>query len=942
SEETINLLGWRIADDDELAGSVALPDVILEPGQSVVFFADNQPGQGELHLPFGLSAGGEMVTLWSPRSEVVDQQSFPKSESNDAFARFPDGQGTLTRCRWASAGLPNGSSCEPVERSGPSSEPFLPYDWPPAWGEPTGPLVLNELALRPDGSGERFVEVYNSSQTDLSLASFRLTLAPLAPSDPLPGPLAGTNPPWPQETLAPGAHLQVPITSEQIGQISATEAFEGSVMLWRNGDSLPLDELQFMYWPVGAQLARQPDATGYAVFCSEASPGAANASCAPLQSRPIGDRLHAIRTPGDFEALAEGGTSVDSQAVKFVIDYGHGGTVHLLRSVEWDLHYTFIRNQVWLQTPLDRCDPAQDSMFNAGWRAFSREEYYCGYAAPAADYECLDSERDFMLGTLVFHPGTGLQTVEFATGDRLSSTQMRRTFFDLMARLPNPTDWALRPQSDPHTDRIRAIEGTVPAVPTDAPFEGIVVQPMNPGVAYGRLAFVPADELDDAAVGYQTIVITDDVPLDIPLLAGLITELPQTPLSHVNILSRNRGTPNLSLRDARNDSRLEPLIGELVRFEVLPSGFTIRAATPEEVDQNGHPGPGPDDVLEPRIDLERHGILQVSDVSLEDLPSVGAKAAQLGELANIDWTGTGACVGRSFAETPSNGIVVPVAYYAEHFEASGAAARLAELRDSAEFRSDPEVRSEGLEEVRDLIGSYPVDDALIEALEDEILSRFGGARLRFRSSSNTEDLPGFSGAGLYQSTSAAVGDPDLAIDDALRDVWASLWFLRAYDEREYFYVDQDLVAMAVLIHPAYLSESANGVGISRNILDGTRGDIYYMNVQLGEASVANPAPGITTEQFLYRWGRDPRVAHLGYSSFSPSQAILDDARAEHVACALRTIHNHFRPLLGADDQWFAMDIEFKFVGDDGQDLVVKQARPYSFGNAEVPADCREF
>jgi hypothetical protein len=36
-----------------------------------------------------------------------------------------------------------------------------------------------------------------------------------------------------------------------------------------------------------------------------------------------------------------------------------------------------------------------------------------------------------------------------------------------------------------------------------------------------------------------------------------------------------------------------------------------------------------------------------------------------------------------------------------------------------------------------------------------------------------------------------------------------------------------------------------------------------------------------------------------------------------------------------------MDIEWKLVGPERQ-LVIKQARPFSFGRADVPTDCREF
>ena len=65
-----------------------------------------------------------------------------------------------------------------------------------------------------------------------------------------------------------------------------------------------------------------------------------------------------------------------------------------------------------------------------------------------------------------------------------------------------------------------------------------------------QLAFY--DILDDLRQG-RMIVLTDDVPNDIPFVGGLITEAFQTPLAHVNVLSQNRGTPNAALLNARQD-----------------------------------------------------------------------------------------------------------------------------------------------------------------------------------------------------------------------------------------------------------------------------------------------------------------------------------------------------------------------------------------------------
>ena len=58
----------------------------------------------------------------------------------------------------------------------------------------------------------------------------------------------------------------------------------------------------------------------------------------------------------------------------------------------------------------------------------------------------------------------------------------------------------------------------------------------------------------------------------------------------------------------------------------------------------------------------------------------------------------------------------------------------------------------------------------------------------------------------------------------------------------------------VLLQPAYPSERANGVAISRNILDPIYGS-HYLDAQVGEALVTNPAPSVSTEELTFRfWG----------------------------------------------------------------------------------------
>jgi hypothetical protein len=168
--------------------------------------------------------------------------------------------------------------------------------------------------------------------------------------------------------------------------------------------------------------------------------------------------------------------------------------------------------------------------------------------------------------------------------------------------------------------------------------------------------------------------------------------------------------------------------------------------------------------------------------------------------------------------------------------------------------------------------------------------------------------------------------------------------LRAYDEREVAYIDQAGVAMAILVHPAFLSERANSVAISRNLLDPIRSDMHYFNAQRGEASVANPAPGVATEQLTRRTSRGtPEIEYQSRSSFSPDAPVMSLEEVREASCYLGAIHEHFERLLDPthENRWFAVDIELKLIGEN-RDLLIKQARPYSFGQVDIPQDCRDL
>lgn len=918
SSRPLNLANYRIIHEGR---PYALPDLELAPGAVRLFWADSTPEQGSLHLPFRISRAGTTLGLESAGGQLLERVHVPPLEEHQAYLRLPDSTGSFRTCGWATPNRPNGEHCGPVQLPElPEDFKFAPFTWPEVWPEPPAPLAINEAALRPAA----FVEIVNTSAESVALGDYSLGFARHEIGERWPGPSAGEVASLPDRLLAPGDRVVVSIQETHVAQIEQEPEFEGVLTIWQMAEERAIDRVDFMSWPEGAVLARVPDASGRYRFCENRTLGASNSDCVPLASRAVGDRVRRLLTPGDFHALAAGRSALGTDSVEFLLDLEGGGVVTFINSANYDLHYTFVREAIEKEPPLNRCDPLERQLFTVGWYAFSEREYF------------RVEGRRYLLGTLVRHAGSGLPALQFAPGDVISPDQMHHAFFTVMQNVPDPTNWSIRPQSPEQVERIRPIEGHAPIVSPNAPFRGVEFQPLTAAVAYGTLRFVPASELRTSGVGPRDIVLTDQVPNDIPLIGGLITEALQTPLAHVNILSRGRGTPNMALVGARQDIRIAPHLNALVRLEVTGSDFMLSQALPEDAlafwESRRPDGPP----MSPRMDLELRGVQALEERSLADLPALGGKAAQLAELGRV-----ALCQGVPVS-VPDRAFAIPILHSHLHFEFSGARSRLMELRSDARFLAEPEARERGLSEVRALIQAEPIDPELLDEVMRAVDERWPGAPLRFRSSSNAEDLPGFSGAGLYESVGLDGGEGALAIADAIRTVWASAWKRRAYDERDYYNVNQDAVAMAVLVHAAFRSERINGVAISRDVLEPTRGDRQYFNVQLGEALVTNPAPGVKSEQFTYQPGGYVPVVYHDRSSFSPELPLISLAETALISCNLEAIERHFRPLIdpAQANPWFAMDIEFKLMGPT-RALAIKQARPYSFGQ-EAPIGWCDF
>ena len=418
----------------------------------------------------------------------------------------------------------------------------------------------------------------------------------------------------------------------------------------------------------------------------------------------------------------------------------------------------------------------------------------------------------------------------------------------------------------------------------------------------------------------RDIVIYEALPNELPRVAGIVSTVPQAPLSHVNLRAIQDGVPNTFIRGALDNRNIEALIGSYVRYETYPHVYHIRAATRAEVDAH-YESSRPDGAQTPQRDLSVTEITPLSDVEFEDWTAFGVKAANVAVLGTL-----------GFPEgTVPDGFAVPFYFYDEFMKANDLYTEVETMMAVENFETDFDIQEDELKKLRKKIKGGTTPDWIIEALEEMHSTFPEDTSLRYRSSTNNEDLPGFNGAGLYDSKTQ---DPDETeedgIDKSIKGVWKSLWNFRAFTERDFHRIDHMAAAMGVLVHPNYSDELANGVAVSFDPFRSPTGN-YYVNTQVGEDLVTNPvAHSVPEELLLTNYGTYIPLATS--NQLPPGQLIMSDEQVQQLRERLNTIHKKFKKLYGVvRGQQFAMEIEFKITSDNI--LVIKQARPWVFADA---------
>jgi pyruvate,water dikinase len=644
--------------------------------------------------------------------------------------------------------------------------------------------------------------------------------------------------------------------------------------------------------------------------------GEAPQTCQIVAGAAAPDYLQKMGCFGDFQALASeplDATIPGARSVKVVLDQFDGDALYFQNSVKFKIHHAFADK--YLSGPAHPLVPMLAE--------FNRTQY-------------TSAERRFLLGAITYYEGPKVWALEIAPYDTASPAMIAKLYQAVRKVAYFAGALTFHPTSQTIEGLAKMLPSGVRIETTEQLFAKIDYQPLNTGTAIGQLRFVKSADLTTTYVGFRDIVVLDSSPGDISVTAALISEEFQTPLSHVNVLAQNRGTPNMGLRKAMTNPVLRALEGKWCQLTVGPFEYSIKEVSMAEADafwQQHKPVP----VVLPELDDTVTELRDIQDVVVEGngvplraaietgIRAYGAKAAGYSVISRTD----GVPTRKAFA--------IPAHYYLQFMETNGFFARVDGLLADPAFRDQPAVRDARLRDLRTDILKALIDPAFSALLKAKLQSEYPDTTMRFRSSTNAEDLDGFPCAGCYDSHTGDPADWDGDLLMAVKKTWATVWKYRTFEERAYHSIDHKKVGMALLVHHNFPMEEANGVAVTANPFDQDGLEPgFYVNVQYGgDAEVVKPPPGVTSDEFLYQFTYPGQpIIFLSHSSLIPTGSmVLTRDQIFQLGTALDAIHKRFSPAYGPEagnTAWYAMDIEFKFDGDPGETpkLYVKQARPY--------------
>jgi len=256
--------------------------------------------------------------------------------------------------------------------------------------------------------------------------------------------------------------------------------------------------------------------------------------------------------------------------------------------------------------------------------------------------------------------------------------------------------------------------------------------------------------------------------------------------------------------------------------------------------------------------------------------------------------------------------------------------------------TDPQTVAPCTQAVRDAIEACRVPEMVLKSLVKGLPK--GTARVAVRSSANSEDLEGVSGAGLHDSVLGVDPNNTDELERAVLRVWGSMFTLRAVQSR--YAAGMPLfsgIAMGTLVQPmvSLTGHAYAFIAFSKHVIEQDAGSVYLeVCVGLGETLASADQPG-TPYRLVVQKESPHRVEILSLASFSfgledaaggpvPVRVDYSQERLSSDQAFLEQLAQEVASVASAVEDCYGtpMDIEgVVLVKGAGREIHLVQARP---------------
>ena len=466
---------------------------------------------------------------------------------------------------------------------------------------------------------------------------------------------------------------------------------------------------------------------------------------------------------------------------------------------------------------------------------------------------------------------------------------------------------------------------------------GAGLRSLNPGLARGEIRLKSAagpEEFDP-----QGIYLLPETIAELPPVAGILTAGEGNPLSHVQLLARNLGIPNVTV-DESLIPELTGYEGQKVILAASPAGSVQLMLDQGQLNHIFAQQTASATLIHPdleKLDLKTLDFIPLSRLRATDSGRVvGPKAANLGELY------------RHYPEAVTDGLAIPFGIFRILLDqpTRDGSQTLFEWMESeyAGIQALPAAsakREEKMEFLRRQLEDYLLNiifhdnfRRLLAAAMEDVFGPDGTYGVFVRSDTNVEDLPGFTGAGLNKTIPNVVGFENVLA--AIPRVWASPFSKRAFAWRQSHMDLPQHVYASVLLLRSVPSEKS-GVMVTRDIdtgrtdwisvavnegvggaVDGQAAESLRINVKTGEVRMLAQATAPWRRVLKPGGGVARELA-------GSSGTVLKPDEIQQLIKLAQDLPQRYPAILNAGGSPAPADIEFGFVGGK---LQLFQIRPF--------------